>query len=133
MTAERVTYLDSSAIVKLVVREPESRALRKYLRRRHPLVSSALARVEVPRAVRAFGEKAVLQANTVLSGIDLIAISSRVLAEAATLEPEEVRSLHAIHLATASLLQGSLSRLVCYDERMTTTAGDYGWTVHAPA
>ena len=47
MSAERVVYLDSSAIVKLAVREPESAALRAYLRRRRPLVSSALARVEV--------------------------------------------------------------------------------------
>ena len=44
MSAERVFYLDSSAIVKLIVREPESLALRRYLRRRRPLVASALAR-----------------------------------------------------------------------------------------
>ena len=44
MSAERVAYLDSSAIVKLVVREPESEALRRYLRHQQPLASSALAR-----------------------------------------------------------------------------------------
>ena len=57
MSAERATYLDSSAIVKLAVAEPESAALRRYLRRRRPLVSSALARAEVARALLPLGEK----------------------------------------------------------------------------
>ncbi len=51
-------YLDSSAIVKLAVREPESDALRRYLRTRHPRVSSALARAEVMRALLDKGESA---------------------------------------------------------------------------
>jgi predicted nucleic acid-binding protein len=49
MSAERATYLDSSAIIKLAVREPESGVLRRYLRRKRPLVTSALARTEVAR------------------------------------------------------------------------------------
>ena len=53
------TYLDSSAIVKLAVRENESLALRRYLRRRRPLVSSSLARTEVMRALLPAGDDAV--------------------------------------------------------------------------
>ncbi len=57
MSADRVTYLDSSAIVKLAVREPESLALRRYLRRRRIVVSSDLAHVEVTRAVLPLGAR----------------------------------------------------------------------------
>ena len=51
MSAERATYVDSSALVKLAVREAESAALRRYLARHRPLVSSALVRTEVVRAL----------------------------------------------------------------------------------
>ena len=67
MSAERATYLDSSAIVKLVVAEPESAALRRYLRRRRPLVSSALARAEVARALLPLGEPAVRRGGEILA------------------------------------------------------------------
>src|SRR4051812_50218169 len=62
----RLTYVDSSAIVKLVVAEPESKALRRYLARRQPLVSSALARTEVVRALMPSGEDAVARGQEVL-------------------------------------------------------------------
>jgi hypothetical protein len=133
MTGERVTYLDSSAIVKLVVREPESQALRRYLRRRRPVVSSALARAEVTRAVLPLGRAAVDRARDVLAHIDLIRINDRVLAMAGTLQPNDMRTLDAIHLATASLLGDSLSRVVCYDDRLTRGAEALGWAVSAPA
>ncbi len=59
MSVERVTYLDSSAIVKLVEVAPESTALRQYLRRRRPYIASALARTEVIRALLPLGPEAV--------------------------------------------------------------------------
>ena len=64
------TYLDSSALVKLVVNESESSALRRYLRRRRPLVSSALARTEVLRAVFLEGDEGMARARDVLSSVD---------------------------------------------------------------
>jgi hypothetical protein len=84
MSADRATYLDSSAIVKLVVREPESTALRGYLRRRRPLVSSALARTEVARAVLSFGAAVARRAQDVLDRIELVRVNDRVLVEAGT-------------------------------------------------
>src|SRR5271165_5338521 len=63
------TYLDSSAIVKLAIREPESDALRRYLRRRRPLLSSALARTEVLRALLPGGEPAVAAGRRVLERV----------------------------------------------------------------
>src|SRR5215472_6136074 len=103
MSASRVSYLDSSAIVKLVVREPESTALRAYLRGRRPLVSSALARTEVARAVLGLGPAVARRAQEVLDRIELVRVNDRVLMAAGNLLPMDVRSLDAIHLATASL------------------------------
>lgn len=132
MSADRVHYLDSSAIVKLVVQEPESQALRAYLRRRRPMVSSALARAEVTRAVLPLGPSAVKRSRDVLQSIDLIRVNNRVLATAGTLEPPELRTLDAIHLATAVLLGDSMARLVCYDDRLAHAAEALGWKVDSP-
>ncbi|MEX2290269.1 MAG: type II toxin-antitoxin system VapC family toxin [Mycobacteriales bacterium] len=132
MTAERAVYLDPSALVKLAVAEPESAALRAYLRRRRPLVSSALSRTEVGRALLPLGPRAVQRGAQVLRRLELVRMSDRTLELAGTLLPPELRSLDAVHLATAHQLGASLSRLVTYDERMAGAAGALGWTVHAP-
>lgn len=133
MSAERATYLDSSAIVKLAVAEPESSALRSFLGSRGPLVSSALARTEVGRALLPLGAVGARRGNQVLTRLHLIAISDRVLDAAARLLPTELRSLDALHLATAQQLGHSLAQLVTYDQRMLATARELGWTVVAPS
>lgn len=97
-------YLDSSAIVKLAVREPESDALRRYLRTRHPRVSSALARAEVMRALLDKGESARKAGRRALAHLDLLRVDKRVLDLAGGLLPFELRTLDAIHLATAQRL-----------------------------
>jgi uncharacterized protein len=133
MSVRRAIYLDSSAIVKLVVHEPESAALSRYLRGRRPVVASALARVEVLRVSALFGLQAQERARDVLSRIELIRISDRVLTLAGALLPPELRSLDAIHLATASLLGDTLGKVVTYDVRMAEAARGLGWSVMAPA
>jgi predicted nucleic acid-binding protein len=133
MSGERVSYLDSSAIVKLVMAEPESAALRRYLRRRRPYVTSALARTEVARALLPAGATAVRRGAEVLSRFELIRVNNRVLSIAGTLLPAELRSLDAVHLATAELLGDDLAQLVTYDARMAEAARSLGWTVAAPA
>jgi uncharacterized protein len=133
MSVERVTYLDSSAIVKLVVREPESAVLLQYLRRRKPLVSSALARTEVARAVLALGAPAAQRSQEVLDRLELIRVTDRILADAGSILPFDVRSFDAIHLATAALCGPALHRLVTYDKRMAAAARGQGLTVLALA
>lgn len=133
MSAERATYLDSSAIVKLAVAEPETQALRRYLRRRSPLVSSALARTEVARALLALGPEAVARGQDVLSRLELARVSDRVLGAAGTLLPHDLRSLDAIHLATARDLGTDLARLVTYDRRMAAAARAMKLSVAAPS
>lgn len=133
MSAERATYLDSSAIVKLAVAEPESAALRGYLRLRRPLVSSALARTEVGRALLPLGVEAVRRGADVLARVDLVRLSDRLLDAAARLQPAALRSLDAIHLVTAQQLGPDLARIVTYDERMSAGARSLGWNVVAPS
>ncbi len=133
MSAERASYLDSSAIVKLAVEEPESAALRRYLRHRRPLVTSALARAEVTRALLPYGEVAVRRGSDVLSRLELVRINDRILAAAGSLLPAELRTLDALHLATMEQLQADLGRLITYDERMSAAAKSRGWTVTAPS
>lgn len=131
-SGSRITYLDSSALVKLAVAAPQTPALRRYLARRRPLASSALARTEVSRALLPLGEPAVRRGLDVLKRIDLVRINERVLADAGALLPAELRSLDAIHLATARLFGRTLARLVTYDDRLTAAARTLGLTVVAP-
>lgn len=132
MSAERVTYLDSSAIVKLAVRETESSALRRYLARKRPLVTSALARTEVARALLPFGPPAVTRGEDVLSRFDVVRVNDRILRSAGALLPADLRSLDAIHLATALALGPDLARVCTYDERMGEAAAALGIAVVAP-
>lgn len=128
-------YLDSSAVVKLVNAEAESAALRRFLRRHRArvLTTSALARVEVVRAVAAGGRPAVAHARRQLGRLHLIPLGPRLLDEAAELDGTHLRSLDAIHLASARLLGPNLRAVVTYDLRMAAAAADLGLTVETPA
>ena len=128
-----VTYIDSSAIVKLAVAEPESQALRRHLRRRRPLVSSALARTEVLRALLPAGAAATAAGRAVLAHLEVLRVNGRVLSDAAALEPVEMRTLDAIHLATARRFGAELGLLVTYDDRMREAAARLGVRTAAPA
>jgi predicted nucleic acid-binding protein len=116
-------YLDSSALVKLVVVEPETPALLEFLAGWPHRVSSTLARVEVLRAVRRAGAgPAVRQrATRVLARVALIRIDDPVLTGAARVAPPELRTLDAIHLATARSLD-DLAGIVTYDARLGRAA-----------
>jgi predicted nucleic acid-binding protein len=134
MSAEAVIYIDSSAIVKLAVSEPESKALRRYLsRRRAPVVTSALARTEVARALLPLGPEAVRRGDEVLCRLQLLRVNDRVLTEAGRMQPAELRSLDAIHLASAQQVGAKLKRVVTYDARMADAARAIGWSVVSPA
>ncbi len=130
--APTVVYIDSSALVKLVVPEPESDALRAELAGWDRHVSSALARVEVVRACARVDEKAGRIAEQVVGALDLIALDERVLEEAALLRPVELRSLDSIHLASALLLGDALGVALVYDERLLEAMQATGMPVAAP-
>jgi predicted nucleic acid-binding protein len=124
-------YLDTSAFVKLIRSEPESSALRGELSESE-LVSSALLLVEGRRAAARYGELAASRARIALTAITLIPIDEAVLEAAAELEPPELRSLDAVHLATARSLGDELDGLYCYDDRLASAALALGLPVSQP-
>lgn len=130
----KLLYLDSSALVKLVSPEPESRALTELLTGWPERISSALARVEVPRATRRAGggENSLRRAEKVVGRVGLIRLEQTILDEASGLGPPELRSLDAIHLATALSVGEDLGGMVCYDPRLAEAATGSGIEVLTP-
>ena len=124
-------YLDSSAIVKLVRREPESPALVEEVLGDPERASSALAWTEVIRAARR-SRTNVDRASAVLEGIGLIPVDDGILRGAAELAPASLRSLDAIHLATAISLGDDLTAVVAYDDRLIAAARRNGLSVRSP-
>ena len=128
-----MVYLDASALVKLVVPEPESAALRDELARDGEWVSSALARVEVLRALRRTGATAdsVRFAEELMDRMALVAVDQQILNAAASAGPVGLRSLDALHLATVLSLAG-VDAFVGYDERLNAAVAAAGLPVLCP-
>jgi predicted nucleic acid-binding protein len=127
-----VAYLDSSALVKLIAIEAETAALRQELRRWPDRASSLLASVEVTRTARRLGGHAPALAARVVAGLRLLAIDPIVPA-AAQIGGTTLRSLDAIHLATALSISGELGALITYDNRMISDGQAIGLPVLSPA
>ncbi len=117
--------------MKLAIEEPESKSLRAYVRQRH-LVSSALVRTEVIRSLLPFGADAVVRGHEVLARIEIVRINDRILRDAGELEPARLRSLDAIHLATARALGPECKHILCYDLKMAQAAAVMGFRVVSP-
>jgi uncharacterized protein len=131
--AGQLLYLDSSAIVKLVVSESETRALRGLLRSWPERVSSVIARIEVDRVAKRIGGGTVRRARTVLSRMALVELDDQVVRAASAIQPTELRTLDAIHLATALSLGEELGAMCAYDARLADAAAATGAEVVAPA
>jgi uncharacterized protein len=127
-----VAYLDSSALIKLVVPEAESEQLRLELARWNRHASSALARTEVVRAAARVDDSARERARRIVGAISLIAVTHEILDRAAELEPAALRSLDALHLASALSLADALGSVVTYDLRLGDAATAAGLDVRAP-
>lgn len=125
-------YLDTSAFLKLVRSEPESRALRTEVAPGDSLVSSTLLLVEGRRAAARYGSVALSRARAALTTITLLPIDDATLETATNLEPAELRSLDALHLAAALSLGDDLARLYCYDARLCSAATELGLDVRHP-
>jgi len=119
-----VIYLDSSALLKLVFEEDESAALERWLARRArtPKVASELAKVEVVRAARRVDADAVSDARALVSQLDLIPLTGAVVEQAADVGTPLLRSLDALHLASALSVQEDLTAFVAYDDRLYDAA-----------
>ena len=127
-------YLDSSALIKLALTEPESAALAGWLAERadQPLVSSALHRAEVPRAVWLAEPGALPRSYRLIRRIAKVALTAEVIDNSATLPPQALSPAHAIHLASALALRDELTAFVAYDEDLLAAAVDAGLPVVSP-
>jgi len=126
-------YLDSSAAVKLIVREAESEALESWLRPHDVLTSSALLRTELLRAIRRGAPRRIAEARAALAAFTLRAVDDEILDVAGDIGPSSIRSLDAIHLATALRLATALDAIVTYDRRMIEGAVLLGLPVASPS
>ncbi len=126
-----VAYLDSSALVKLIAIESETAALRNELARWPQRTASILASVEATRAAWRLGGSAPTIALRVLAGLDLLAIEP-IIPAAMHLGGSTLRSLDAIHLATAASIASEIGVLITYDHRMAIEGQALGLPVLAP-
>lgn len=121
--------------MKLAAREPESDALFEFAREWPDRVSSQLARVEVQRALRRAGAPPALRrrAEDVLARIALVRMDEAVLVAASRLDPPDLGSLDAIHLATALSLGSELKAFVTYDRRLLQAAKNAKLSTASPS
>ncbi len=128
-------YVDSSALVKLVLPEAESAALLTLLSDEVMPISSELARVEVVRAARRASRdpEARNRAAVVMAALHLVSVDEEILERAASIEPKNLRSLDAIHLASALSLSPDVEAMVVYDAGLSDAAGKAGLRILAPA
>ena len=133
MTAD-LLYLDSSALVKLVIQESESDAVLDLIRLWPVRVSSELAEIEVLRAACRVSESDAVRhkAEEVIAGLHLLPIDRQIVGRAARLAPSRLRSLDAIHLATALSLGQTLGAMAVYDLALGAAAADRGLKILTP-
>jgi predicted nucleic acid-binding protein len=130
---EQLVYLDTSAFVKLVIPEPETAALVTALSPKALLVASEILEVEALRATRrSTGDDGAAAARSQLAGVRLLPLTDQIRRRACELEPPTLRSLDAIHIATALDLGEHLGCIYAYDVRMATAASQAGLRVYAP-
>ncbi len=127
-------YLDTSAIVKLVVAERESAPLIDWLNNHHDdrWVTSTIGHVELIRAAIRFSAAAAAAARRLAAMIDTLVLTDPIADLAATLAPPELRTLDAIHLATAYIHRRSLTAFCAYDQRLLSSAQALQLPVVAP-
>jgi predicted nucleic acid-binding protein len=128
-------YLDSSALVKLAITEPESAGLLSWLAAQPNLVrvASTVIRVEVPRAVWRAEPSALPESYLVIRRTTEIELSDEVLSKAAGVKPVTLRAIDAIHLASALVLRRELTAFVSYDKRLLAAAKEAGLPTASPA
>ncbi len=128
-------YLDSSALLKLLVEESESAALAEWLSEQAGIsvISSELARLEVIRASRRLDPGILPAARALMSQVDLLPLGGEVLTAAAEIGEPVLRSLDAIHLASALSIREHLTAFVAYDLRLVDAAQSVGLEVQQPS
>jgi predicted nucleic acid-binding protein len=126
--------VDTSALAKLVIEEPESGALRRYLAQGEPMYASRIAAVELRRAVRRQDDRAAYeQAELVLGAVRLIELDDEMARAAGELRPPSLRTVDAVHVAAALTLGDECDAFVSYDTRLNDAVKQAGLAVQSPA
>jgi predicted nucleic acid-binding protein len=129
-----VAYADASALVKLIIVEPEGPDLSARLGRHRRILTSVVGAVEVVRVGRRTrGAEGVQDAEDLLASLTIVPVTDEVRRRAGELGPPGMRSLDAIHLASAEQLGSDLRGFVTYDERLASAAEGRGLRVFRPA
>ncbi|MBA2717717.1 MAG: type II toxin-antitoxin system VapC family toxin [Chloroflexi bacterium] len=126
-----IAYIDASALVKLVVAEPESLEMARWYIECERVATSRIGIIETRRAVARRPHDPV-HLDRVLNGIEVISVTARFGERAAEISPSSVRTLDAIHLATALGIGASLTSFVTYDDRLADVARALGLPVVSP-
>jgi predicted nucleic acid-binding protein len=131
-----VIYLDTSALVKLIRIEAESEDLTAWLdeRTETPWITSVLAEIELPRAIRAVAPEGLSAVPSVLARLDRFDIDPVIRVTAAAYTDPGLRSLDAVHLATAQIAASAapLTAFIAYDTRLKQAAQNLGLAVVLP-
>lgn len=132
-----VLYADTSALVKLAVEELETRALRIELDRWDAVATSVITEIELARAVARARDRGATPLDdvavwTITAALIELELTAEIRRAAAVLPPSSIRSLDAIHVATAASLGADLAGLLTYDLRMQPAVSDLGLAVVAP-
>lgn len=128
-------YVDTSAVAKLFIAEQETPDLRRWLAdlSEPHLVSSALLAVELLRLLGLVNPATVTSAEQFLADdVDIVEITPPILGDATTVPPPRLRTLNAIHLATALDLGTSVDILLTYDKLLIEAARTTGIVVAFP-
>jgi len=126
-------YVDTAALVKMIIYEHETRALSDWLvQQDEPLVSCDLVRAEIVRATRRRHSDRVVRARQVLEALVLTRLTPAILDHAGRLDPIGLTTLDAVHLAAALDLGDDLSGLVTYADSLASAAAENGVPVIAP-
>lgn len=125
-------YLDSSALAKLVIQEPESHDLRVFLKRSRLMLTSAISDTELRRAAQRISQSAIDATPRVMSIVAQREVTRDLLLSAARIQPAHLRTLDAIHLATAVDLASELDSFITYDNKLAEAAISAGLRVEQP-
>jgi predicted nucleic acid-binding protein len=127
-----IAYIDASALVKLVVTEPETAEMERWFVENDRILTSLIGVIETRRAVARRPHDPV-HLEQVIGRIEVLGVNRRLGDTAAAIRPWEIRTLDAIHLATAMSIRPDLDAFVTYDDRLAAAARDLGLRVVSPA
>jgi hypothetical protein len=129
---ERAVYVDASALAKLIIDEPEGDDLRAFLAPIACQATSMVGRIEAERTVARRAPGRLAHVAGLLDDLMIVGLEPEIAAAAATIGPPTLRTLDAIHLASAAALGADLEAFVTYDRRLAEAARALGMRVASP-